>query len=66
MFKIIFQIHHDSLKNSFYIQKRKNEFKFFLGEGRTILTSWLVVQLDEKWERGGGERKWLRKMMIEE
>ena len=54
MFKIIFQIHHDSLKNSFYIQKRKNEFKIFLGEGRTILTSWLVVQLDEKWERGGG------------
>ena len=66
MFKIIFQIHHDNLKNSFYIQKRKNEFKIFLGEGRTILTSWLVVHLDEKWERGGGERKWLRKMMIEE
>ena len=54
MFKIIFQIHHDNLKNSFYIQKRKNEFKIFLGEGRTILTSWLVVHLDEKWERGGG------------
>ena len=29
MFKIIFQSHHDILKNSFYIQKRKKKKKRF-------------------------------------
>lgn len=53
MFKIIYQSQHDILKNSFYIQKRKKDLKILLGEVRTVLTSWLVVHLEEKREREG-------------